>query len=64
MMLSHYEILQTPIILCGKLRIPFRMRVVQIHLCVPSEFQRKGRTMPHIFGKKQSEGKWHAIRNG
>jgi hypothetical protein len=20
--------------------------------------------MPDIFGKKQSEGKWHAIRNG
>ena len=33
-------------------------------LCVPSGFQRKGRTMPDIFGKKQSEGKWHAIRNG
>jgi hypothetical protein len=33
-------------------------------LCVPSGSERKGGTMPDIFGKKQSEGKWHAIRNG
>ena len=26
-------------------------------------FKEEGRTMPDIFVEKQSEGKWHAIRN-